>query len=114
MDVEKYLQLKKSPPTIFANNCMGGLTYHSLGLRFTSPIINMYMGTTDYLKLLKAPKEYMDDPLELERTEYNQMLNIDFPVVRCKDILLFLIITPLLSKRKKNGRVENNGLVGAM
>lgn len=89
MNVEKYLQLKKSPPTIFANNCMGGLTYHSLGMQFASPMINMYMGTKDYLKLLKMPKAYMNASLEWVRTEHNQMLNIDFPVVRCKDILLF-------------------------
>ncbi len=29
-------------PTIIANNCVGGVMYHDLGLRFTSPTINLF------------------------------------------------------------------------
>lgn len=55
-DIDKYINLKKNIPSIFSNNCLGGLIYHSLGLEFTSPLINMFESPVDYLKLLKNTK----------------------------------------------------------
>ena len=34
IDLEKYLMLKENPPTVFSNNCMGGLFYNRAGLKF--------------------------------------------------------------------------------
>jgi len=88
LDIDRYIKLKKNTPSIFANNCWGGFTYHSLGLNFNSPLINMFESTTDYLKLLKEPKKYMNEELELVETCYNKDQNINFPVIKCGDILL--------------------------
>lgn len=89
LNIEKYIMLKKNPPSIFSNNCWGGVTYHSIGLEFTSPFINMYESETDYLKLLKNPKRYMRENLEFVNMCYNAELKIDFPVAKCGDILLY-------------------------
>lgn len=56
---EKIDILKKNTPTIFSPNCWGGLTYHFLGLRFESPLINMFEDHDDFLKLLKKPEHYL-------------------------------------------------------
>lgn len=85
----KYLILKKNPPTIFANNCWGGLTYHKLGLEFTSPFINMFESDSDYLKLLIDPGKYMNCPLELQAERFDPILQRNYPVCRCDDILLY-------------------------
>lgn len=87
-DVEKYLELRRNPPTIFAVNCWGGFTYHSVGLEFSSPLINLFMSQEDYLKLLNRPQYYMSRQLELESMGYSEVLGRDYPVVRCDDLLI--------------------------
>lgn len=89
LNLEKYLSIKRKPVTIFSNNCMGGITYNCLGLQFSSPFINMYLTGNDYLKFLKDPKQYMDAPLVLKEKGYNKDLDIEFPIVKCKDIILY-------------------------
>ena len=86
-DIDKYSNLKRNIPSIFSNNCWGGYTYHSLGLEFTSPLINMFESTVDYLKLLKNIKKYMNEELELISTEYQGGSGY-YPVVKCGDITL--------------------------
>lgn len=88
-DIDKYINLRMNTPSIFVNNCWGGLTYHSLDLEFTSPLINMFESDADYLKLLKNLKKYMNEELELISTRYEENLNIYYPVVKCGDITLY-------------------------
>lgn len=87
-DIDKYINIKKNPPSLFANNCWGGLTYHSLGLKFMSPLINMFENIPDYLKLLSKPVAYMDRNLELFEMGYDNTLKKEYPIVKCNDILL--------------------------
>lgn len=88
-DFDKYRQIKKNPPTIFAPNCWGGITYHQLGLRFDSPFINMYESHDDYLKILADPKHYLACELQFKEMNYDPNLKIDFPVTACDDVLLY-------------------------
>lgn len=88
-DMERYLELKENPPSIFSNNCWGGLTYHSLDMEFTSPLINMFEKAEDYIKLLKDPKKYMEYELELLSTKYDKNMDINYPIVKCGDITLY-------------------------
>lgn len=39
--------------TIICNNCLGGILYHDLGMRFNSPFINLMIPTSQYVDLLK-------------------------------------------------------------
>lgn len=89
IDLKKYVEIIANPPTILANNCWGGLTYHQLGLEFSSPLINMFETDEDYLKLLKNPQKYMEYKLEYVEDRYEPILQRNYPLCRCGDILLY-------------------------
>lgn len=62
--------------SIFSNNCIGGVIYHSLGLQFLSPTINLWMSPSDYIEMLKDPKKYfINGKMKEVRIE-----EIDYPV----------------------------------
>ncbi len=83
-----YQSLARRTPSIFAPNCWGGITYNYLGLKFCSPLINMFESHTDYLKLLKKPEHYMQLELEPDEMCYECNLKREYPVVKCGDIRL--------------------------
>lgn len=85
-DFEEYIQLCISRPSIFANHCWGGFTYHTMKLKFTSPFINLYMKGSEYLKLLENPKYYMGIMPVYEREEMERDGSYSFPVGRLDDI----------------------------
>jgi len=52
-------------PTIIANDCVGGTMYHTLGLRFLSPTINLFFNPlSDYILFCRDVKYYVNCPLE--------------------------------------------------
>ena len=62
---EKYLkQIRKknsnTNPTIVCNNCIAGVIYHNLGLKFLSPTINLYIKGQEYLEFVKHFKYYSE------------------------------------------------------
>lgn len=89
LDMNKYAQLKKNPPTIFANQCFGGLAYHNLDLPFTSPFINMFLLPEDYFKFLETPRKYINATPYFSHMQLEIHTNKLFPVARCDDILLY-------------------------
>lgn len=88
MDLEKYLKLKKNPPTIFTNFCWGGLTYHRLFLPFSSPFINIWINGNEYMKIIKDPKYYMEQPLQLIAYDWEPKQQIRYPICACGDAIL--------------------------
>ena len=89
IDLKKYMVIRNNPPSIFSNNCWGGVTYHSLGMKFTSPLINLFMSDADYFKLLNNPKYYMDEKLYFEKEGYDENQNMNYPICTCGDIHLY-------------------------
>lgn len=47
-------------PTIISNNCIAGVIYHDLGLKFTSPTINMWIDEKDYFYFIEHLEEYIE------------------------------------------------------
>lgn len=45
-------------PTIICNNCVGGVIYHNLGLKFLSPTVNLFIKSEDYLTFCENLKYY--------------------------------------------------------
>lgn len=88
LEIDKYLSIKSNCPTIFANNCWGGLLYHQLRLPFISPFINMFLHDEDYLLFLENPKKYIGSQIELFSVDYDNTLGREYPVCRCEDIHL--------------------------
>ena len=80
--VEKYQKLRRSKLSILSMNCWGGLVYHRFGLPFLSPTINMYAGEKDFLKFLQNPMKSVKKNLRLVKKEFNEALNIEYPVYK--------------------------------
>ena len=59
--------------TIFSSNCIGGIIYHNLGLKFLSPTINLWIEPNDYIEMLKEPHNYFVPNKMIE------VKNIDLP-----------------------------------
>lgn len=89
LNLKKFMDLKKSLPSILVHNCWGGLTCHHLGVEFRSPLVNMYLEEADYLKLLCQPKLYMQEELSFDYIAYSEYLQREFPVCKCGDIKLY-------------------------
>lgn len=51
--------------SLFAENCCGGLLYHTLGRKFMSPMINTFMEEGDFIKFASNIGYYLSRPLEL-------------------------------------------------
>ena len=89
LNMTKYMELISNTPTIFSNDCWGGLVYNRLGLEFSSPFINMYENGEDYIKFLEKPEKYLAAPLQLEKQEYSEFIKGYYPICKCDDILLY-------------------------
>ncbi len=79
--------IDKNEISIVCNNCVGGIIYNRLGLKFCSPFINLWIGEIDYLKLLNALDKYLErtiEPLCFTRDSNGKK----YPVCRCDDINL--------------------------
>lgn len=68
-DFAEYVKLREFPVSIIANNCLGGIIYSYLDLRFSSPFINCWMTADDFLLLINNLEEYMKQPLVQEYEE---------------------------------------------
>lgn len=50
-------------PSIIASNCIAGEMYNDLGLKFTSPTINLFFREKDFLKFVLDLKYYISQKL---------------------------------------------------
>ena len=81
---KRRLCVKNNNFTIFSNNCIGGCIYHSLNEKFSSPTINCYMNTTDFLKFLLNYKKYLKQNLIFHRHKV-----VSFPVASLGDLTIY-------------------------
>lgn len=85
-DLKRWEAVQKNGVSIIANNCWGGFTCKSVGLRFNSPFINMWMNSNDYLTMVENFKYYMDIEPRFIRMEYDRVLGQEYPVVGLDDV----------------------------
>ena len=83
--IEMRKKLKTEDVTIISSNCMGGMIYHDLNLKFLSPTINMYIHADDFIKLCGNLEYYFS--LELEEITSS----LGYPVAKIGDIKLYLV-----------------------
>lgn len=76
-------RLKNKDFTLLSSNCNGACICHDLGLEFRSPFVNLFLNAQDYLKLLGAPKEYLEKKLEFVNNA-----GVDYPVAMLGDVTL--------------------------
>ena len=85
---DEYLKLLNHVPTIFADNCWGGITSSRLGFEFKSPLVNMYVKNNYYIKFLENPHKYIETPIEFKKMKYAPLVNKYYPLCVCDDIEL--------------------------
>lgn len=49
--------------SIFCSNCIGGIIYHNLNIKFQSPTINLWIKNRDYIKMIKNLEYYLGQEL---------------------------------------------------
>ncbi len=81
---KKLWALRNSNLTIFAKNCFGGYVYHQMGLPFRTPFINMFEETNGFLRFLKSPHQYLQEPLKFKK--WSQQNGDDYPVFMLGDL----------------------------
>ena len=91
IDLNKYVQLKRSRLSIISQNGWGGLVYHYLGLQFTSPFINMSVLESDMLKLMGNFKLYMEYDVRYKTESFNDILGRYYPIGTIGDVELNFI-----------------------
>ncbi len=64
-DFKEYIALKESNISIISNHCWGGFAYHTLGLKFCSPFVNLYVEEEEYIRLLSRFSYYMEQSLRM-------------------------------------------------
>lgn len=87
-DFAKYLKVRKERVSIISDNCWGGFTYHSLGMPFYSPFINLYVQKEDTIRLMQKLSHYMECPLEFVEYRYEKNRKVDYPVCRLEDVTI--------------------------
>ena len=74
-------RLKNKDITLLTPNCLGGLLFHDLGLKFMSPTINLMMTQGDFIKFVLNLESYLKEPLRFfKHMEHN------CPCAKLKDI----------------------------
>lgn len=61
-------RLKNKSVSIISNNCIGGILYHDLGLKFNSPTINTLIYGDEFVEFINNLKEYMNCELVYDET----------------------------------------------
>lgn len=78
-------RLKNNNPTILSSNCLGGLIYHELGLRFQSPTVNIRFSSVDFVKFVLDIDHYLKSEfVEIQSDE-------DYPVALLDDITVHFV-----------------------
>lgn len=60
--------ITKKDFTIICNDCCGGVIYHRIGKKFSSPFINLFINHDDFLLLLSNFQNYMEKDLKKDET----------------------------------------------
>lgn len=104
--------------TLITNNCIGGIIYNDLALKFNSPTINMAIPMPDFVHFLQAPERYLS--AEMIDCGYSYKgKKTDYPIARIDDMYIWGIhyksFDELKSKwdeRKKRINPDNLFIIG--
>lgn len=66
---EEYIHIKLSNISIISDSCFGGFIYHTLGLKFQTPLINTRILPFDYIKFIDNLPYYLSCKLENYRKD---------------------------------------------
>lgn len=73
-------QLKNNTVSIISNNCIGGILYHDLGLRFNSPTINTLIYGDEFIEFINNLKSYISCVLTYDISSTTYPIGILAPI----------------------------------
>ena len=62
--------------TIFSQNCIGGIMYHDLGLRFRSPTVNMLFSPKDFIQFMKDIHWHLEQEIKFLPTDESYPIGV--------------------------------------
>ena len=83
-------KFKNKKITIISQNCVGGMIYHELKMKFYSPTINMFIENENFLKLCLNPQKYFStDAIPFIESYVDKIdSSIQYPIIKVNDIEL--------------------------
>lgn len=83
-------RLVNTSVTVFSSNCVGAVVCHDFGMRFNSPMVNLFMMPDDYLRFLNNLKYYLSlDVIDGGTSEWG-----GYPVGLLGDVKLHFVHYP--------------------
>lgn len=84
-----YVKYKKGNgnynPTIVSSNCIGGVVSSDMGLKFSSPTVNLYIIPKDFVKFCSKLEYYLNQQLKWVKEDMN------CPVAMLDDITIYFL-----------------------
>lgn len=80
LTLSQVVEIHQSKISIVANNCWGGVTYHSLHMKFLSPFINLFIRDADYLALLCDFHHRIRQPLVYAGADDDEVSHLHYPI----------------------------------
>lgn len=77
-------QFHQSEFTLISQNCIGGVFYHDMGMKFDSPTINLFFYADDYLHFVLNLDYYLSFPLEMHWGE-------EYPIGILGDVKIYFM-----------------------
>ena len=85
--------------TLITNDCMAGIVYHDLHVQFMSPVINMFISASEYVKFLGNLQYYINLPFKEIHDN-----NFPYPLAKIGDVTLHLIHYKTIQEAEKKWR----------
>lgn len=85
-------------------NCIGGLLYSDIGMRFCSPTINLYIESPDFVKFANNLRHYIDSELEFYSCS-------NYPIGRLDDILIHFLHYDDFDSAKEKWNIRKERIV---
>ncbi len=80
--------------SVISQNCIGGVFYHDMGLRFTSPTIDLYFSCPDFIKFVLDLDHYLTQELSVSWGE-------EYPIGSLDDITIHFMHYETCSEAKE-------------
>ena len=75
---------KPEPVSIISQNCIGGVLYHDLGMKFLSPTINLFFKEPDFVRFANNLTYYINCELQM-------MWDEEYPIGKLDDITVYFM-----------------------
>ena len=102
-------KMKNDYFSILSQNCIGGVFYHDMGLKFTTPTVNLYFTCPDFVKFVLNLDYYLNKDIEMTWGE-------EYPIGYIDDIRVYFQHYKSCTEAKKKweerkGRINKENLV---